>query len=350
MEKFFKPKIEFYITNVCNFNCDNCNRLNNYYFSGHDRWQDYDKIYEQWSQRINFGEISILGGEPLLNPTLHEWLAGTRRLWPAAKINILTNGSNLDYWYKRNFFDLLSHARANVWITLHNRDRRQDLITKIKSYLRSPRVLVKPSPGLEWRDAYQQVKDPSWPDCNSYDEFHTLPIWIQDECRELHKIAWEDWVTNTGLTEITDQSDEGIHITLSFAENFVTAPLQYQGHDWFQVYNSDPDAAHSVCPSKHCTHMMRGKIYKCHHVALLPDFAQQFQVNMSGQDRQLLGSYRPLQVDDNDDVVRHFLERHIKNTIPQCKLCPSELGSVILKSSSDKPKVKKIIPIQAAQV
>jgi hypothetical protein len=33
---------------------------------------------------------------------------------------------------------------------------------------------------------YQLVKDQSWPECNSINEFLTLPQWIQDECNELH--------------------------------------------------------------------------------------------------------------------------------------------------------------------
>ena len=35
---------EFYITNVCNLNCTECNRFNNYHFSGHQRWDDYSDV------------------------------------------------------------------------------------------------------------------------------------------------------------------------------------------------------------------------------------------------------------------------------------------------------------------
>ena len=33
---------------------------------------------------------------------------------------------------------------------------------------------------------YQQVKDPSWPDCRSIDDFVNLPSYIKNECIELH--------------------------------------------------------------------------------------------------------------------------------------------------------------------
>lgn len=38
-------------------------------------------------------------------------------------------------------------------------------------------------------ESYNKVKDSSWPDCNSEQEFATLPQWIQDECNQLHLFA-----------------------------------------------------------------------------------------------------------------------------------------------------------------
>ena len=36
------------------------------------------------------------------------------------------------------------------------------------------------------KKSYNDIKDPSWPGCNSYEEFLTLPQHIQTECNELH--------------------------------------------------------------------------------------------------------------------------------------------------------------------
>lgn len=38
----------------------------------------------------------------------------------------------------------------------------------------------------QWRDRYKKVKDPSWPDCPTEEDFHTLPEWIQQECINVH--------------------------------------------------------------------------------------------------------------------------------------------------------------------
>jgi hypothetical protein len=90
---------------------------------------------------------------------------------------------------------------------------------------------------------------------------------------------------------------------------------------------------------------MGGKMYKCHHVALLPEFIKQFQVEIDSEDMNLLDSYQPLESTASTEVMDDFLE-NLKKPMPQCKLCPSKLLPIKLQSSTDKPKVKKIIPIK----
>ena len=87
---------EFYITNVCNLTCNGCNRFNNYAFTGFQRWKDYQEDYEKWGERIDLPRLSILGGEPTLNPTFMDWFRGLRKIWPDSRIEIVTNGTRLD--------------------------------------------------------------------------------------------------------------------------------------------------------------------------------------------------------------------------------------------------------------
>jgi hypothetical protein len=37
-----------------------------------------------------------------------------------------------------------------------------------------------------FKPSYNRIKDPSWLDCNSWDEFNQLPAWIRDECMTQH--------------------------------------------------------------------------------------------------------------------------------------------------------------------
>jgi hypothetical protein len=39
-----------------------------------------------------------------------------------------------------------------------------------------------------FKKAYKDIMDPAWPECNSFEEFLTLPAWIQEECNDTHKL------------------------------------------------------------------------------------------------------------------------------------------------------------------
>jgi hypothetical protein len=46
---------------------------------------------------------------------------------------------------------------------------------------------------FDFEKFYNNIKDPSWPNCTSMDEFQTLPLPIQKECIEIHKL--DQWAT-----------------------------------------------------------------------------------------------------------------------------------------------------------
>lgn len=344
MAKITKDYVEFYITNVCNLNCDNCNRLNNYHFSGHESWQDLADVYEQWSHKIDFNRISILGGEPTLHPDLHLWIQGIRNFWPRANLRLITNGTRLDYVHERGLFDLLALTDTLLEINLHNRSRYPAITAKIQNYLDDPVITVVPNPGVSWLDAYNLVKDASWPQCHDHDDFGSLPVSVQIECTEVHAIDPPTFFRNTGELHMIDR--RGIRVHVRYYENFRTAPLRYAGTDTFAVYDSDPEAAHAVCLSSRCTHMMQGRMYKCHHMALLPVFAQQYNVDITAEQQHLLQSYKPLTSDHTVPQMQEFVDQ-LPVAIPQCRLCPSHIDEIFIQSSTAKPRVqKRTIPIK----
>ena len=331
------PLAEFYITNVCNFNCDNCNRLNNYYFSGHQLWKDYADAYKEWSTKLDIKQINILGGEPMLNPSLIDWIKGIRSLWPDSKLELLSNGTRLKYW--PDFYKILKDNKVKLIITTHNNKRHAELLNEVTELLQEPISKKYQGDLSRWYKAYLDVKDPSWPECTNANDFENLPEHIQIECRDVHKIDPENFLKNTNDLHFIDAN--GVQVTITYAEGFITAPLRYAGANQFEVYNSDPEKAHEVCISKYCHEFVRGKLYKCHHVALLPEFAEQFKVNLSIEDQQLLHAYQPLTADQSVDEIQKSID-NIRNTIPQCKLCPSNLETILLQSSTKKPKIVKL--------
>jgi len=89
----FHSVIEIYITNECNLTCSECNRYNNYDFSGHYDWRSSESAIMAWGQRITAPLITIIGGEPALHPELYQWVSLARRAWPDVPVMIQTNGT-----------------------------------------------------------------------------------------------------------------------------------------------------------------------------------------------------------------------------------------------------------------
>lgn len=340
MKKVFLSNVEFYITNVCNYNCDNCNRLNNFYFSGHQYWKDYQLLYKQWSEKINLGRIAILGGEPLLNPSILEWITGLRKLWPETKeFSLLTNGTRLEHWPE--LYTVAEKNRLHISIQLHNRNRYNNMVEYLKTKFFKTSELkfnFHNQTCNGWVEIYNLIRGKNWPDCCSVTEFKNLPGWIQDECTYIHKIDPESFMIASGGVSISDNNL--VNVNLEFSEDFWTSPLQYSGQNTFDVYDSDPVKAHNICPSKHCYHFIRGKLYKCPHVAVLPEFIEQFHVNLTRNDAMLLASYQPSTVEQSLGEIETFIQE-LPNVIPQCKLCPENLTTRKIESSTKKIKILK---------
>ncbi len=92
MQHYLGKVIEVYITNECNLTCSNCNRFNNYNFTGHYSWWNQNVALTAWSKRITADTITIIGGEPTLHPELDTWIRRLSKLWPESNISIQTNG------------------------------------------------------------------------------------------------------------------------------------------------------------------------------------------------------------------------------------------------------------------
>lgn len=340
MEKYKLNFVEFYITNACNLGCENCNRLNNYFFAGAWKWNDYKDVYAKWSEILELDRITILGGEPFLNPTLIDYVQGINKLWPNAPIGITTNGS---YINKKNYYNIFKQCNVELEISAHSRERHTLLQAEIYKYLKGSiekTYIQKPNTEKEWVNVYNNIiRAESWPTVESFKDWNKLPDYIKKECTTLHKISPEQFVEATCEIKFVDEN--GSVASLRYSENFFLAPLKYLGNNKFSVYNNEPEQAHKTCISKHCHHFIAGKLYKCHYMGLLPQFLKQFHVEISSQDLELLEAYVPATTDMNKQKLDDFFNS-IKSTIPQCKLCPINPNTFPIKSVNTKPRLQKI--------
>lgn len=285
--RYFFPKIEFYITNVCNLTCEHCNRFNDFNFRGWQRWSDYEHHYAEWAKYVDFGHITILGGEPLLNPTIIDWVLGINRLWKR-HVQILTNATRLNH--VPGLYDVLTGSKSphpevrhifensqnqnHIGISWHNSDNINELDQQVKQFMRGP-VFKNTEHGVKKYGNAHTV----WNDSNIY-----MGAWMQDNFE--HSSIRR---TEQGLT-LHDNNPKWAHDACTFVQN--------------QNY-----------------HFIRGALYKCGPVALLPEFDKQHPLLISDREREILGSYVPLTSDRLSTDIGNFLE-NIDQPIPQCRFCP----------------------------
>jgi hypothetical protein len=272
-------KVDFYITNVCNLTCQDCNRFNNHNFKGWQDWAEYEPIYEQWGKLVSLRAITIMGGEPFLNPTLKDWVAGLNRIF-GIEVQILTNGTR--FLQAKGLYETMTSFRESnnnrasnhLGVSLHIPEEFEQLRHDIHEFMQGTVV--------------EYTGDKAW--------------------------AGADW---------TFQDNNGMMINVYTVDHFADSSLISRPDGTYTLRNSDPIQAHGKCPfvTWKSYHFIRGKFYKCGPSALMPEFDDQFHLDISDEDRTILHSYKPLTVDNFDEYYKEFFA-NLDNPIAQCKFCP----------------------------
>jgi hypothetical protein len=294
-------KVEFYITNVCNLACEQCNRFNNFNFTGWQRWSDYEADYQKLGEYIDLSAIVLLGGEPLLNPTVVDWIRGLNGIF-SADIQLLTNGTRLNK--VAGLYDALAASprgrsvKNHVGLSLHNPAHFDSLREAVHKFLQGPIT--------EWGPMIKVERTQGQPDFGAI-----------YSARDSNRVL----------------------VNMFQYTNFVTASVQ-QMSGRFVLHNSDPKIAHDNCGfvKYKSYHFIRGKMYKCGPVALFPEFDQQHTFDISSKDRELLNSYKPLTAENIETYGDEFFA-NIDNPIPQCKFCPEMSEGFVINAEPKGPKL-----------
>ena len=170
-------RVEFYITNVCNYNCEHCNRFNNYIFNGQQSWDDYGDVYTKWGEKLSISDISILGGEPLLNPSINKWIDGIKGIWKDTGLEIVTNGTRLNK-VKNLYNTIRAHDSIFIHIGLHNREHLSSMISSVDEFMHGEiTVRTKYPDNIDymWQLEYSKLRNSDWPPCDTPRDFHDLP-------------------------------------------------------------------------------------------------------------------------------------------------------------------------------
>lgn len=396
---------DFYITNVCNLNCTDCNRFNNYAFTGHQRWADYVDAYTAWSKIVSIKRIVILGGEPMLNPDFIQWVDGLSSLWPRAHVEVLTNGTAFGRWPE--FYLRLQRPNITVRMSAHSSTVSAVAQTGIDSFLVGPVTKTDMyfedlDPALSttvsekhWLLKYQQIKLPDWPECTAREDFDRLPASVREECKQLFGFgakwgswdidaeekwaanynairgeSWPDCATSTdfyklpavvqhecatvfGLTPLVRKPEgykltdiNGVSLSVMDSYKFFDTMLTKSGNTVkFQTGNGR--IAHSNCcytsVQWQAFQFSKGRLWKCGPVAVFDDFSRQFAVAATAEQLAVINSYEPCSPDWELSRVAKFIE-DLLYEIPACSLCPENVGpmSNLTNASFKKIKIVKI--------
>ena len=116
----YLPHIEFRIAEQCNLNCKMCTEYcalvrEPKFYPLEKFTRDFERLHEFID---DFGVIRILGGEPLLNPEVGEFVKVCRRLYPVTPLHVVTNAILLPKM-PEEFFDTVRECNAVIWISFY---------------------------------------------------------------------------------------------------------------------------------------------------------------------------------------------------------------------------------------
>lgn len=210
--------LEIMLIRTCNLSCEGCTTFSDLKYQGYTTWTQGREWLEPWINRITLEGVGVMGGEPLINPQVREWLRGLRELLPDTQIRFVTNGLLLDrHW---DVVDLL-HKLGNS-------------VLKISQHVNTP----------ELASVIQRV----------YDSYDWQPV---------HEFGIDRWAT-------TNQFRFQIAQPKTFLKTFRNDYANMEPH------NNTPADAFEQCVQKRCPLLYNGRLYKCGTVGLTPELLDRY--------------------------------------------------------------------------
>jgi len=278
------PYAEIMLTQVCNLSCTGCSTYSDVPHKGYVTWKDGQNQIAPWLSRVKFDHFGLMGGEPLINPQVREWLIGIRELMPETTIRFPTNGTlvlkHLD------IVDLLAElGNVILKITVHVNN------TAVENSIR-----------------------------------HVI-----------NRFDWEP-VNEYGINRFVTKNN------FKFQINRPTTFYKTFQNDYHNAepYNSMPDQAFDVCHQKECPLLINGRIFKCSTSGLMPDVLKKFKnPNFDKWKKYLdINANGSIGLDSSDDEIENFIA-NIRKPHATCAQCPDSNSIVKINHLSNVNFVNK---------
>jgi len=262
-----KQKLEFVeimMINSCNLSCKGCTTFSDLKHQGSRiNWSTAKQWIEDWSERLEFEGIGLIGGEPLLHPEVREYLIGMRKLLPNTQIRFVTNGLLLDkHWDVVELLNSLGNA-----------------VLKISYHVDSKKL----------DDIIQRVFD-------SY------------KWREVNEYGIDRW-----------KNEQDFTFQVSSTDTFLKT---YKGeYENMMPHDSNPKEAFEICVQKRCPMILDNTLYKCGTVGLTPPLLNRFgNPNIELWEQYIDDGLKPdCENKDLEMFVNNFGKPH-----SICRQCPTK--------------------------
>ena len=260
-----KPILEFLqimVIRGCNLSCSGCTTFSDLQHSGYVQWNTGKQWLKPWIDRLEIKAVGIMGGEPLMNPQINDWLLGIRKEFPLAQIRFVTNGLLLHkHWDIVNLLDSLGNSVLKI--SYHINDNRLD--TVIDRIFKSR----KWSPINEW--------------------------------------GIDRWYSESGFRFQISKPTRFLKTFRGDFENMLP-------------HENLPQEAFKICVQKKCPLLYQGKIYKCATSALTPELLN--RMGKPNYTQWLPYLHAGLDPNCTDQDLMRFIENFGK-PLSSCRQCPS---------------------------
>lgn len=128
--------VEVHLSETCNLNCKGCSHFSCIAEKDFLEVDEFEKDIKQLSKIINKSLycLTLLGGEPLLNPRVKDFFPIAKRYLPDTDIQILTNGILLNS-QSNEFWEACRDNKVLIWISPYPVDiKLNEIMKKSKEY------------------------------------------------------------------------------------------------------------------------------------------------------------------------------------------------------------------------
>ena len=212
MQKPLLPYVESMLVYPCNLKCDGCSTFSDLTVQGYVAADQGIAWLRQWAERFEIQAWGAMGGEPLMNPQMYEWITAVRKLLPDAQIRFVTNGLLLEKHWR--IVELLNEiGNCILKITVH------------LSHPKIQRVIDRIQRSYDWEPVYEYGI-----------HRHSLPNGMKFQVNKPR------WFTQTFQNTYADMLP----------------------------WDSNPVEAFDNCHQQTCSMLLEDKLYKCSNTALIP--------------------------------------------------------------------------------